>query len=501
MSPVRDEVVLPSPCLVVLVGASGSGKTTWAEANFRAEQIVSSDRLRAIVGETEDDLGASQDAFALLEQIVELRARRRLTIVIDTLGLDRVRRARWLDLARRQDVSTACIAFAATVAECRARNRERGKSVPDRALSLQVRQFNEQRAALDVEGYDVVVAPTPVRTAPRSIANATPSRARQVAQPVGLRFGLQIPSYTWPGGSPEIPSRLEAIATAAEEAGFSSLWVMDHFRQIPAFGPAWHDMLESYTTLAYLAASTSRVRLGALVTGITYRNVAHLAKIIATLDVLSAGRAVCGLGLGWFEAEHHAYGWPFPSVDERYALLEDALQLLPLMWGKGAPRFEGRVLHVPEALCYPRPLQDRVPILVGGNGERRTLRLAAQYADACNIIGGVDVVRRKIEALHKHCDAFGRDRDSVDVTQLSTTLVGRDARELAALVERLRPKRRAAERYAASVNAGTVDDQIGRFRALADAGVDTAIVSLPDLGDVEPVERFTPVIEAFAPPA
>ena len=158
MSPVRDEVVLPSPCLVVLVGASGSGKTTWAEANFRAEQIVSSDRLRAIVGETEDDLGASQDAFALLEQIVELRARRRLTIVIDTLGLDRVRRARWLDLARRQDVSTACIAFAATVAECRARNRERGKSVPDRALSLQVRQFNEQRAALDVESENRLYA-------------------------------------------------------------------------------------------------------------------------------------------------------------------------------------------------------------------------------------------------------------------------------------------------------------------------------------------------------
>ncbi len=501
MSNVRDEVVLPSPCLVVLVGASGAGKTTWADANFRAEQIVASDRLRAVVGEAEQDLGASQDAFALLEQIVELRVRRRLTTVIDTLGLDSVRRARWLDLARRHDVSTACVAFAASVAECRARNRALGKSVPDRVLSQQVRQFNEQRAALDDEGYDVVIAPSPVRTVPRSIASAAPSHRHQVEQPVGLQFGLQLPSYTWPGGAPEISARLEAIAAAAEEAGFSSIWVMDHFRQIPGFGPAWHDMLESYTTLAYLAALTSRARLGTLVTGITYRNVAHLGKIVATLDVLSGGRAVCGVGLGWFEAEHDAYGWLFPPRDERYALLEDALQLLPLMWGKGSPAFDGRVLHVPEAFCYPRPLQDRVPILVGGNGERRTLRLVAQYADACNLIGGVDVVRRKIEALHRHCDAFGRDPAAIEVTQLSTTLVGRDASELTGLVERLRPKRQNAERYAASVNAGTIDDQIGRFRALADAGVQTAIVSLPDLGDVAPVERFAPIIDAFSPPS
>jgi F420-dependent oxidoreductase-like protein len=500
MSDARGEVVLPSPCLVVLVGPSGSGKSTWAEAHFRSEQIVSSDRLRAIVGETEEDLGASQDAFGLVEQIVDLRVDRRLTTVIDTLGLDAGRRARWLELGRRHDMSTACIAFAATAADCRARNRARGKTVPDRILSLQVRQFNEQRAALDDEGYDLLMAPAPVRTAPRAIARATAAQRSQKEQPVGLRFGLQVPSYTWPGGSAELRGRLAAIGTAAEEAGFTSMWVMDHFRQIPGFGPAWQDMLESYTTLAYLAAATSRVRLGALVTGIAYRNVAHLGKIVATLDVLSGGRAVCGLGLGWFEAEHHAYGWRFPPIEERYALLEDALQLLPLMWGKGTPAFDGRVLHVPEALCYPRPLQDPLPILVGGNGERRTLRLVAEYADACNIIGDVDVVRRKTEALHRHCDALGRDRAAVEVTQLSTTLVGRDPSELTALVERLRPKRRDAERYAATVNAGTVDDQIGRFRVLADAGVHTAIVSLPDLGDVEPVERFASIISAFASP-
>jgi F420-dependent oxidoreductase-like protein len=273
---------------------------------------------------------------------------------------------------------------------------------------------------------------------------------------------------------------------------------MDHFRQIPMFGPAWRDMLESYTTLAFLAAVTERVRLGTLVTGITYRNVAHLGKVVATLDVLSGGRAVCGLGLGWFEAEHRAYGWTFPSVDDRYALLEDALQCLPLLWGKGTPSFEGRVLRIPEALCYPRPLQEHVPVLVGGNGERRTLRLAARYADACNIIGELDVVDRKVSALWAHCEALGRDPADVEVTQLSTTLVGRTGAEVAALLERLRPRRTSAERYAASVNAGTVDDQIGRFRALADHGVGTAIVSLPDLDDTEPIERFARVIAAFA---
>ena len=162
---------------------------------------------------------------------------------------------------------------------------------------------------------------------------------------------------------------------------------MDHFLQIPQIGREWEDMLESYTTLGYLAGVTGRVTLGTLVTGITYRNLAHLAKIVATLDVLSGGRAVCGLGAAWFEREHRLYGWDFPPRRERYALLEDALELLPLMWGPGAPRFEGRTVTVDEAICYPRPLQERIPILVGGSGERRTLRLVARHADACNLFG------------------------------------------------------------------------------------------------------------------
>jgi F420-dependent oxidoreductase-like protein len=495
---VSTDIVLPSPCLVVLVGASGSGKSTWAAAHFRAEQIVSSDALRGVVGAGTDDLTASDDAFALLEQIVDARVRRGLTTVVDTLGLDPKRRAAWRELAHHHGVAAVAVAFTATIAECRARNRSAGKAVPERVLSQQVRQRRDQHDAIAAEGFDVFIEPAAVRTAPRAVAASAPLATRQAEQPVGLRFGLQIPAYTWPGGSGEIRDRLRDIAQAAERAGFSSIWVMDHFRQIPMFGAAWMDMLESWTTLAYLAALTERVQLGTLVTGVTYRNVAHLGKIVATLDVLSGGRAACGLGASWFEAEHLAYGWPFPPLAERYARLEDALQLLPLLWGKGTPEFQGRTFAVPEALCYPRPLQEHLPILVGGNGERRTLRLAAQYADACNIIGGVDTVARKVAVLHSHCDAVGRARETVAVTQLSTTLVGRDTHALAASVEQLRPRRISAERYAATTNAGTVSDQIGRFRALADAGVQTAIVSFPDLGTGAPIECFADVIAAFA---
>jgi F420-dependent oxidoreductase-like protein len=495
-----DEVVLPAPCLVVLVGASGSGKSTWATTHFRAEQIVSSDALRAIVGESADDVSATDDAFALLDAIVGHRMRRRLTTVVDTLGLDPVRRAAWTTTARAHDVATVCVTFEASAAECRARNRTRTKRVPDRIIGGQVRAVREQRAALDREAFDIVLAPTVVRTAPRRVVGmpsaVTPAPA--VRAPAALCFGLQIPVFAWPGGPTEMRTRLTAIAHAAEAAGFSSIWVMDHFRQIPMFGPPWHDMPECFTTLAYLAAVTDRVRLGPLVAGVAHRRVAHLAQTVATLDVLSGGRAVCGLGVGWFEAEQRALGWNVPSRAERYALLEDALELLPVMWGKGTPSYDGRVLHVPEAMCYPRPLQERVPILVGGNGEQRTLRLAAAHADACNIIGERDVVARKVAVLRAHCATVGRDPAEIEVTQLSTTLLGRDRHELDALLDRLRPRRTSAERYAERVNAGTVADQVARFRALADVGVHTAIVSLPDLAGPEPIERFGEVIAAFA---
>ncbi|HEU5158578.1 MAG TPA: TIGR03560 family F420-dependent LLM class oxidoreductase [Streptosporangiaceae bacterium] len=482
---------LPAPCLVVLVGPGASGKSTWAAAHFAADSIVSSDRLRALVGAGEDDIAASDDAFALLDQVVRHRMGRRLTTVIDTLGLDPARRSAWLALAREHDVPCVAVAFDTPAEECRARNRGRAKRIPADALRTQLRAWTRVRASLPDEGFAAVISPEPVRVVPEAFAAAPQAARRQREQPTRLRFGLHLATYPWGSSMGE---RLREIAAAAEDAGFDAIYVMDHFRQIPQIGQAWEDFLESYTTLAYLAACTERVRLGALVTGVTYRNVAHLGKIVATLDVLSGGRATCGLGLAWFKDEHVAYGWDFPPVTARYALLEDALRLLPVLWGPGNRAFEGRVLSVPDTTCYPRPLQDHVPIVVGGGGERRTLRLAARYADAANVFGDAATVRHKAAVLRDHCAEAGRE---VALTHLSTALVGADDGQVADLVERLRPRRLAAARYAAAVHAGTVADHVGRFRELAEAGAAEVMIRLPDLTDPAPLERMAKVIAAF----
>jgi len=328
-----------------------------------------------------------------------------------------------------------------------------------------------------------VLEPAGVRVVPEAFVDAGAAADRQSEAPTGLRFGLQLSSYTHKAGRAGTAEWIREVAGRAEAAGFDAIYVMDHFRQIPQVGRAWEDFLESWTTLGYLAACTSRVRLGTLVSGITYRNVAHLGKIAATLDVLSGGRAVCGVGLAWFEAEHKAYGWTFPSVAERYALLEDALQLLPVLWGPGNKPFHGAVLDVPDTTCYPRPLQEHLPLLVGGSG-RRTLRLASRYADAVNVFGDVAQVRKLAGYLS----------GNVELTHLSTTLVGKDHRHVDELVERLRPRNQNPARYAASVNAGTVADQIGRFRELSEAGVAEVMISLPDL---EGLETMADVISAF----
>ena len=479
-------VRLPVPALVVLVGPSGAGKSTWAERWFRPDQIVSTDRLRGLVGEGEDDQRAGTDAFAVLDVVVERRLARGLVTVIDSLGLDAAKRAAWRDLAARHGVPTHAVVFDTPADECKARNKRRGDPVPAKVVATQVASHEAQRAGIDSEGFVGVHAPGPVRLlAPELLAGPAG------ADPVTLGFGLQLPRFTWTGGPAELADRLAAIARAADDAGFESLWVMDHFIQIPQAGRAWEDMLDSWTTLGFLAAHTNRVRLGTLVTGVTYRNVAHLGKIVATLDVLSGGRAVCGIGAAWFEHEHQAYGWDFPSRAARYALLEDALQLLPLMWGPGAPPFKGAVIEAAETTCYPRPLQEHVPILVGGGGEKRTLRLVAQYADACNIFGDPATVAHKVDVLHRHCADVGRDPSEITVTHLSSALVDVDA------VERLRPRQMKPEQYAARVGAGPVEEQVGRYRALAEAGVQTAIVNLPDLDGPEPVERFAEVIAAL----
>ena len=475
---------LPSSCLVVLVGPSGSGKSTWAAESFAAGQVVSADGIRALVGEDEHDQRAGTDAFAVLDLVLDRRLRRKLLTVVDTLGLDRDRRRGYVALARRHGVPVVAVAFDAAPAECRARNAARPHPVPAKALAAQLRRWREVAtcAELAEDGFDAVHPPGPVRIVHPQLTSAPAAYERQQEDPVALDFGLQIASFTWAGGPPRIAAHLARVSRAAEDAGFTSIWVMDHFVQIPQVGRHWDEMLDGWTTLGFLAGHTNTATLGTLVTGVTYRNVAHLAKIAATLDVLSGGRAVCGIGAAWFEQEHRAYGWEFPPVTRRFQLLEDALGLLPAMWGPGAPSFEGSVVKVPEAICYPRPLQGRIPILVGGSGERRTLRLVARYADACNLFGDAGTVRHKLGVLHAHCADVGRDPGQVRVTHLGSVLVTDDAA--------------SPGRAGATTVAGTAEEHVGRFRELAEAGVQTAIVALPDL-DVGSVERFAPVIAAF----
>jgi len=491
---VEDALRLPEPCLVILVGPGASGKSSWAEAHFPPDVVLSSDRLRAMLGAGEDDVTASADAFELLEEVLRRRLRRRLTTVVDTLGLDRERRLGWLALARQHGLPCIAVAFDTPAAECRERNRGRAKRIPADVLAGQFRTWAATRELLPAEGYDLVITRQPVRTVAPVFASAAESVRRQQETPTNLRFGLQISRYTFSGGTAATRVRLREIAAAAEQAGFDAIYVMDHFRQIPQAGRAWEDFLESWTTLAYLAACTDRVRLGTLVSGVTYRNVAHLGKIVATLDVLSGGRTICGLGLAWFKEEHEAFGWDFPPTDERYALLEDALQLLPLLWGPGGPPFEGRVLHLRSTASYPRPLQEHVPVVVGGGGERRTLGLAARYADAANVMGDLATVRRKAAVLRQHCQEPGRE---VQLTHLSTALVAANQSQLGELLERHRPRRFSAAQYAAAVHAGTVEDHIGRCRDLAEAGVREVMLSLPNLDEPDALEPLARLIATF----
>lgn len=489
-------MIVPSGALIVLAGPSGAGKSTWAGERFRPDQIVSSDVLRGIVGLGPNDQRAGTDAFAVLKLVVERRMKRGLTTIVDSLGLDATQRAVWIAAARKHDRPVHAVAFDTPAKECRARNKARAHPVPSKAVSSQLERWPTVKLELTDE-FDEVHSPADVRIAPPALYRHRHLTKTQKEQPMPLQFGLTLSSFDWPGDAADIGPTLTTIARDAEASGFSSLWVMDHIMQIPQVGREWEPMLESTTALGFLAAATERIRLGTLVTGITYRNVAHVGKIAATLDVLSGGRAMCGLGAAWFDREHTAYGWDFPPLAERYELLEDALELFPLLWGPGAPAFTGRRVEVAEAICYPRPIQERIPILVGGSGEERTLRLVARHADACNLFGEPDVIRHKVDVLLEHCRTEGRDPADISITQLSSVLCAPDADALAARLAASASDQVPAEAVGERLNAGTVADHVGRFRALADAGVDEAIVSLADIGQADAVANFAPVIDAF----
>lgn len=235
-----------------------------------------------------------------------------------------------------------------------------------------------------------------------------------------MDLGIHYANFTHPDWATTLADRLTATAKAADDGGVELLTVMDHYFQMIPLGGPHEPMLEGYTTLGYLAGVTERVQLGLLVTGVTYRQPGLLAKIVTSLDVLSRGRAVLGMGAAWYDREHAGLGVPFPPVAERFERLEETLRIVEQMWSDDDGAFEGRHYRLAETINLPQPVRGRVPVMIGGGGERKTLRLVAQYADACNLFGslGVDGVRAKLDVLRQHCDDLGRDYDAIRKTVL-----------------------------------------------------------------------------------
>jgi F420-dependent oxidoreductase-like protein len=288
-----------------------------------------------------------------------------------------------------------------------------------------------------------------------------------------VKIGLQIPDFSWPGGPATLGQDLAAVARGADDAGFEFLSVMDHFFQIPLIGPADREMLEAYTTLGYFAGCTSRIKLVTLVTGVVYRHPGLLAKIVTTLDVLSGGRAWLGVGAAWNEEESRGLGIPFPPVAERFERLEETLQICLRMWSGDDSPYKGRhyqldrPLNSPPALSRPHP-----PIMIGGSGERKTLRFVARYGQACNLFPGPDLAH-KLDVLRAHCDAEGRDYDEICKTCYFIFDPGEKGEK-----------------------AGEMVDQLGR---LAQMGFQAAIGAVADVWRVTPLEIIgSEVIPAVA---
>lgn len=298
-----------------------------------------------------------------------------------------------------------------------------------------------------------------------------------------MKIGLQVPNFTWPDGPAGISHTLAEIARTADDAGFASLWVMDHFFQIGnpersmGLGPAEDEMLEAYSTLAYLAALTKTIRLGTMVTGVVYRHPGILAKTVSTLDVLSNGRANLGIGAAWFERESKGLGVPFPPVAERFERLEETLQIVKQMWSENNGPYHGKHYQLAETLNNPQPLsKPHPPILIGGGGEKKTLRLVAQYADACNlfVFGGADAVKAKLDVLKQHCDKLGRNDDEIEKTGLGVAFLQ---------------------------GPTSVADFIEQCRKLSDIGIQQLIISIPNVHEITPLEIFgkeiIPAVAAF----
>jgi len=283
-----------------------------------------------------------------------------------------------------------------------------------------------------------------------------------------VKIGLQIPSFKYPGGTAAIRPKLREIVTTAEEAKFYSLWVMDHFYQMDGFfGESYSDpMMESYTTLGYLAGLTEKAYLGVLVTGVVYRHPAVLMKTVNTLDILSGGRAYLGIGASWYEEEAKGFGIPYPSTQERFERLEDTLQLAKALWNADQVAFDGRHFSAPGITNNPRPLSQPHPrILIGGMGQKKTLRLVAQYADACNFFegAGAQSLQTRLDALKAHCENLERDYDTIEKTSLGTVHLS---------------------------GADTVEGILRRLKVLSGMGFTHAIFNMPDVHQITPLETF-----------
>jgi F420-dependent oxidoreductase-like protein len=283
-----------------------------------------------------------------------------------------------------------------------------------------------------------------------------------------MYIGLQIPSFKVPGGTVAIRPKLKEVVTTAEGAGFHSLWVMDHYYQIKGlFGEAYTDpMLEAYTTLGYFAGLTEKAKLGVLVTGVIYRHPAVLMKMVNTLDILSGGRAYFGIGAAWYEDEAKGNGIPYPSTTERFEQLEDSLKLAKALWAGDETSFAGKHFSAPAITNNPRPLSSPHPrIMIGGTGPNKTLRMVAQYADACNIgdWNGTENMQKALDTLKRHCETLGRDYDSIEKTCLCTAnLSAKD----------------------------TVGSIISRIKELSGMGFTHVIFNMPDVYSITPLKTF-----------
>jgi F420-dependent oxidoreductase-like protein len=308
-----------------------------------------------------------------------------------------------------------------------------------------------------------------------------------------ITLSLHLPNFNFPDTPPEaLFEKLVAIANAAEDSGYSSITVMDHFHQIPGVGPAENYMLEGNTILGGLAARTSRVSVGLLVGGVMYRNPALLAKITTTLDIISGGRAILGLGAAWYEDEHKAYGFDFPPLRERFEHLEDALRIARAMFTQDRPTVEGRHHRIDAPYNNPRPIRGDIPIMVGGSGERKTLRLVAKYADACNLFGDAERLRHLLGVLERHCEDVGRDPGEITKTGMARIVMADTEDEARRRLDEIT----GGEGGAAYV-AGTPERVAEQVQERLDAGIEGITISLP--GSVHDLDAVRSVGETLGP--